>query len=137
MAFKTATDAIKARILAGWTRPSVPIYWISEGVVVPNGPYAMCFISGHKETPVAFGGGRGNTEYMTYGTVHGLFFVPIGSAISLAENMRDEFCNILRSQRFSGVSFYGVAPIGGESQADRAKHINLQALAEFEYRFKG
>jgi hypothetical protein len=137
MGFKLAEDAIQAKVTAEWTRPAVPIFWLSEGVVVPTGPYAMCFVEGHKESIIAFGRGRGQNEYMTYGTVMGFFFVPLGAPISLARDMRDEFCNILRSQRFSGISFYGVSPIGGDSQSDRAKHINVQALAEFEYRFRG
>lgn len=137
MAFKTAEDAIKARIVAGWTRPAVPIFWLSEGTVAPNGPYAIIFIQGVKEVVQAFGGGRGRNEYLTYGGIHGFFFIPVGGPIELAQLMRDEFCGILRSQKFSGVSILGVAPMGGGSTSDKAKHIALQAMGEFEYRFVG
>lgn len=137
MGFSLAEDAIKAKLVAEWTRPAVPIFWLSEGTVVPVGPYAMVFIEGHTEPLVAFGGGRGRNEYITNGTAHGLFFVPVGGPIALAKAMRDEFCSIFRSQKFDGVSILGVPPIGGGSAADKAKHIHLEALAMFEYRFKG
>lgn len=137
MAFSMAESAIKAKIIAEWARPAVPIFWLSEGTVVPVGPYAMIFIQGREEQIAAFGGGRGRNEYITHGAIHGLFFVPLGGPIALAEAMRDEFCSILRSQKFSGVSILGVPPIGGGSASDKAKHMHLEALAMFEYRFKG
>lgn len=137
MAFSVAEDAIKSKVLAAWTRPSVPVYWLSQGQVVPTGPYAMIFIEGHREELVAFGGGRGQNEYITYGSVHGFFFVPLNGPVALAQAMRDEFCGALRSEKFSNVSILGVTPIGGGGDSDEAKHFNLQALAMFEYRFKG
>lgn len=139
MAFLTAKTAIKAKIDAAWPAlyPTVPIFYQNAGLKLPQTPFVQCYITSEKETIMAFAGGRGRNEYANLGAVHTLFFVPLLSDPDYCERMRDDFANILRSQRFSEVTFYGIDPFGGDSHADKSLYFILQSIGQFDYRFKG
>lgn len=140
MAFADAEQAIEDRITSVWGAqfPAVTFFFNNAGKVEPaTAPHAIFLITGQAEEIRAFGGGRGKNEYDTIGIVHGIFLIPLFGAKTLGRNMRDKFCDTFRSQRFSGLSFYGVTPIASGAAADKGNFFRYEAVAEFEYRFKG
>jgi hypothetical protein len=137
MSFATAEAAIKARLIAMWDEPTVPLFWQNETLVVPEPPFVEVKIVGLRETMAAFGGGPLNNELDVDGTIEMQIFVPLGSGTVRARFLRDKLAAIFRGSRFSGVTVYGVNPFGGGDMADQGNSYGLLAIADFIYRFKG
>lgn len=137
MSFRLAEAAIKARLIAMWDEPTVPLFWQNETLIVPDPPFVEVKIEGLRETFAAYGGGTGNHELDVDGTIQMQVFVPLASGTVRARLLRDKLTVIFRGSRFSGVTVYGVNPFGGGDAADQGNSYGLLAIADFVYRFRG
>jgi hypothetical protein len=137
MAFADAENAIEQRLTSLWARPTVPLVFGNSGTAIPVPPFLLVVIAAVDERLEAFGGGRTQNEYNTFGRIEGYAHVPLTSGLVLARAIRDDFCTIFRSQRFSGVSCFGATPFGGGERPDKGQSYVLAAVVDFEHRFKG
>lgn len=137
MAFATAETAIEQKLNAEWPRPTVPIVYANRLGTMPDPPFLVITISAIREVLEAFGGGRGQNEYTIFGRIEAYVHVPVLSGLVLARGIRDDFCTIFRSQRFSGVSCFGATPFGAIERPDKGQTYVTTAVADFQYRFKG
>jgi hypothetical protein len=134
--FKDGEDAIRARLVSTWERPEALVFQ-NESSVVPDAPFVLVAIVGENERIAAFGGGPGRHEWEVDGRIEAYVCVPVFSGLALARAIRDDFAEIFRGQRFSGVSCLGVTPMGDPYRPDKGNVYTVTAVVDFTYRFKG
>lgn len=136
MAFADAETAIRAKIAAEWPRPTVPVLYENEVQVVPAPPFVLVHVSSVHEKLEAYGS-PGNHEWCVYGNILAHVHVAMLSGLALARAIRDDFGVIFRGKRFSGLSCYGVTPLGSVERPDKGTTYVQAAVVNFTYRFKG
>jgi len=140
MAWPDAVAAIKARIEANWPNGGVDLRFENAGGTLDDVPEAFVYVEILAEGQVlsAFGGGRGNNEWLQYGAVMAHVFVPIGSGRAVADGYAEDLAAILRGRRFDPrVSCGAAGPLDAGGLADDGNYWRTTVRAEVDHRFFG
>lgn len=113
MDFATAAAAIRARLVAEWPLPDVPLYFENENPVLADPPARFCFveITGEYEYLAEHVGQAGNT-WRHEGAVIAHGFSPRGQGAAPGLALAEAALAILRGRRVDGLTF-GAAPVMG------------------------